>query len=191
MRRARDRILFDPSLVLCVTPHVKGDTVETLRSIFGTTDNVLMLALSDLTDETARRRSRGQEGPSVAWTVGHLLDHRFKVLRLLRVDRESPYAAKFGDTAATDGADYPTLADFRQQWADVLAELEEAFANAAADLLERSLSDAGAHGETRLRDKLAFYAWHEGYHMGAIGAARKAFGLPGPAELVVAASRTG
>ena len=163
--------------------------MHTLRSIFRTTNNVLMLALADLEDETARRRTRGQSGPSIAWTVGHLLDHRFKVLRLLGVDRESPYAATFGDTAATNGMNYPTLEDFRLQWAQVHADLETAFTQAPPDLLDRPLPGGGAHGETRIRDKLAFYAWHEGYHMGVIGAARKAFGLPGPAELVVAASR--
>ncbi|MBC7896238.1 MAG: hypothetical protein H7066_12560 [Cytophagaceae bacterium] len=44
------------------------------------------------------------------------------------------------------------------------------------------------HGETKIRDELAFLAWHEGYHVGVIGAIRTAAGLPGPAELARAAA---
>ncbi len=162
--------------------------METLLSIFRTTNHVLPLALADLTDESARRRTRGEDGPSISWTVGHLLDHRFKVLRLLGVDRQSPYTTMFGNAAATNGTDYPTLDDLRQQWAQLHADLEAACSGAPTHLLDRPIPGAGAHGETKIRDKIAFLAWHEGYHMGVIGAARKALGLPGPAELVRAAS---
>jgi uncharacterized damage-inducible protein DinB len=162
--------------------------VQTLRSGFRTTHHVLSLALADLDDASARRRTRGSDGPSIAWTVGHLLDHRIKVMQLLGVDRESPYTARYGRTAATSGEEYPDIAALRKQWADVHAELEAAFDNAPPDLLDRPLPDGGAHGETGIRDTLAFLAWHEGYHTGVIGAARKALGLAGPAELVAAAA---
>jgi uncharacterized damage-inducible protein DinB len=163
--------------------------VKTLRSGFRTTHHILSLALADLDDAIARRQTRGTDGPSIAWTVGHLLDHRFKVLQLLGAERESPYSVQFGPTAATSGEEYPSVETLRRNWADVHADLEAAFENAPSDLLDRELKGSGAHGESSIRDKLAFYAWHEGYHTGVIGAARKAFGLPGPAELVAAASK--
>jgi uncharacterized damage-inducible protein DinB len=162
--------------------------VKTLRTGFRTTHHVLTLALADLDDASARRRTRGTGGPSIAWTVGHLLDYRFQVMQLLGVDRESPYTTRFGRTAATSGDEYPDIASLREQWAAVHADLEAAFDNAASDLLDRPLPGSGAHGERSIRDTLAFLAWHEGYHTGVIGAARKAIGLPGPAELVAAAS---
>ena len=162
--------------------------MKTLQSGFRTTHHILSLALADLDDASARRRTRGTDGPSIAWTVGHLLDHRFKVLQLLGVERESPYTAQFGRTAATSGEEYPSVESLRRQWAEVHADLEAAFDNAPSDLLDRQLPGSGAHGESSIRDKLAFYAWHEGYHTGVIGAARKALGLQGPAELVAAAS---
>ena len=162
--------------------------MKTLRSGFRTTNHVLSLALADLDDASARRRTRGTDGPSIAWTVGHLLDYRIKTIQMLGVERESPYAAQFGRASATDGEEYPSLESLRRQWAEVHAELEAAFDNAPSDLLDRPLPGSGAHGESSLRDKLAFFAWHEAYHTGVIGAARKALGLPGPAELVAAAS---
>jgi uncharacterized damage-inducible protein DinB len=47
----------------------------------------------------------------------------------------------------------------------------------------------GAHEERSLRDQMVFFAWHEGYHMGALGAQLKALGYLGPAEKVMAARR--
>ena len=164
--------------------------MQTLLSIFRTTHNILQLSLADLDERAAQRRTREDSGPSITWTVGHLLDHRFKVLKLLGVDRSNPYTSDFGDTPATDGSNYPTLESLRQQWEQVHAELEAAFARAPANMLDRPLPSAGAHGESHIRDRLAFYAWHEGYHTGVIGAARKAIGLPGPAELVRATAES-
>ena len=165
--------------------------MQTLLSIFRTTNHVVSLSLSDLTDELARRRSRGNEGPSITWTIGHLLDYRHKVLAFLGDTRPSPWAESFGDAAATDGAEYPSLATMRAEWQGMHEALEEAFAGAAPDALDQSIAGEGIHGETGIRDKVAFIAWHEGYHTGVIGAIRTAAGLPGPAELAQAASARG
>jgi uncharacterized damage-inducible protein DinB len=164
--------------------------MQTLLSIFRTTNHVLSLSLADLTDELARRRTRGNEGPSVTWTVGHMLHHRHDLLAFLGDERPNPWAESFGDVAATDGADYPTLATMRAEWQTMHEAVEAAFAECAPDALDRPVAGTGIHGETRIRDKVAFLAWHEGYHVGVIGAIRVAAGLPGPAVLARAAAAT-
>ncbi|MBC7896239.1 MAG: DinB family protein [Cytophagaceae bacterium] len=100
--------------------------MHTLLSIFRTTNHVVVLSLEDLTDELARRRSRGSEGPSVTWTIGHLLDFRHKVLALLGAQRPNPWEASYGDVAATDGAEYPTLEAMRAEWNETHGALEKA-----------------------------------------------------------------
>ena len=82
--------------------------MQTLLSIFRTTNHVVSLSLADLTDELARRRTRGHEGPSITWTIGHMLHHRHRLLAFLGVQRPDPWAESFGDVPATDGADEPT-----------------------------------------------------------------------------------
>ena len=42
------------------------------------------------------------------------------------------------------------------------------------------------HAGRPVLDAVAFFVFHEAYHMGALGAIRKGMGLPGPAELVMA-----
>lgn len=162
--------------------------MQTLLSIFRTTSHVVSLSLADLTDEVARRRTRGNEGPSVTWTIGHMLGQRHEVLAFLGERRPNPWAGSFGDVAATDGADYPSLDTMRAEWQKMHEALEHAFARSAPGALDQPVAGAGIHGETRIRDKVAFIAWHEAYHMGVIGAVRTAAGLPGPAELARAAS---
>jgi uncharacterized damage-inducible protein DinB len=152
-----------------------------------TTNMILSLALPDLKEQDARKRVRNGEGPSIAWEVGHMLDYRCKVLGLLGVDKENPYAAKFGATGATDGSDYPEIADCLQQWKEVSAELEAAMEAATEESLGR-IVERGAHGEKTALDSIVFLAWHEAYHVGALGGIRKALGYAGPAELVMAKS---
>jgi len=162
--------------------------MDSLLAGFRTTTKILNIALAGLSDAEAHVRTRGNEGPSISWTVGHLLDSRVKALALLGDVHSNPYTTQFGSTAATDGTDYPTLVSMLAEWA-LLHERLEAGAAHASETMNGPVSGAGAHGESTVRDQLAFLAWHEGYHMGVIGAARKAAGLLGPAELVRAAQR--
>ena len=164
--------------------------MTTLLSIFRTSHHVISLSLADLTDEIARRRTRGNEGPSVTWTVGHLLDARHKVLAYLGDSGPSPWASDFRDAAATSGAEYPSIDTMRADWERMHEALERAFAECASDALDQPAARAGIHGETTIRDRVAFLAWHEAYHAGVIGAVRTAAGLPGPAVLAREASAT-
>lgn len=161
-----------------------SDTSKTLAGMFGTTDFLIPMVLEDLTDEQARTRSRGGEGPSIAWSVGHLLSYRYNVLGMLGNGREDPHGDTFNQDA-TDGADYPAVADLQSQWIALAQDLHAALASKSED--DWNTPGAGAHDEKSLRDQVIFFAWHEGYHMGALGALRKAMGLPGPAEKVMAA----
>jgi uncharacterized damage-inducible protein DinB len=170
--------------------HLLENLMDSLLAGFRTTTKILNIALAGLSDAEAHVRTRGDEGPSISWTVGHLLDSRVKVLALLGEVRPNPYATPFGSAAATDGAHYPTLASMLAEWTQ-LHETLETVAARAGDTIHTALSGAGAHGETHVRDQLAFLAWHEGYHVGVIGAARKAAGLLGPAELIRAAQLAG
>lgn len=158
-------------------------SLKPIVASFHTTDMVLSLALADLTEQDARRRARNEEGPSISWHVGHMLDCRYSVLRLLGIVKESPYKVKFGSGRATDGSDYPSTADFLRQWKQLEAEMKEAVDAATEESLARTL-EKGPHGERTVLDKIAFLAWHEAAHIGSLGSIRKALGYPGLAELV-------
>ena len=160
-------------------------SVKTLIGLYGTTDFLMPLVLDDLSDEDARKRSRGEEGPSIVWTVGHLLHYRIYVVNLRGEERTNPYEERFGNAAASEGSDYPSVAELREAWPSVGDDFRNTLASKSEEDLDY-VSEGGAHDQRSLRDQVVFFAWHEGYHVGALGAIRKSLGLLGPAEKVMA-----
>ena len=167
-------------------PDISG-TADTLMGTFGMTDYLLPMVLEGLPDVDARKRARGDEGPSITWMVGHLLHYRYHVMGLLGTERDNPWAEKFANAEATDGSDYPSVAELRESWARVAEDF--AAVMAAKTDVEFAQPANGVHDERSLRDQVVFFAWHEGYHMGALGAQLKSLGYLGPAEKVRAARR--
>ena len=131
--------------------------MNSLLEVFRTSTNILNVSLAGLSDDVARVRTRRSEGPSISWTVGHLLDSRLKTLALLGDVRPNPYSDQFGDAAATDGASYPTLPTMLAEWTRLHDALELAAAK-SADAIDRPLGQAGLHGESKVRDKIVFLA---------------------------------
>ena len=165
-----------------------SETAKTLMGTFGMTDFLMPLVLEDLSDEDARKRSRGGEGPSIAWMVGHLMHYRYYVMSVLGHERVDPAGETFTH-AASDGSDYSTTAELREQWEALAPDFQAALLSKTED--DWNASGTGARDEKSLRDQVTFFAWHEGYHMGALGALRKEMGYPGPAEKVMAAREAG
>ena len=148
-----------------------------------TTDMLLPLLLSDVTDETSRRRIRSGEGPSIAWEVGHLLEYRCDLLKLLGVVRERSFALDFTAAGATDGLDYPTMAELRAAWSELHVALIGALETADEASVRRQTPVRGAALEMPALDAIVGFTWHEAYHVGALVALRKALGLAGLKEL--------
>ena len=161
-------------------------TLESAAASLRTTNMLVPLVLGDLTDELARRRTRDGEGPSIAWQLGHILDFRCQLITLLGTPQESPFSVGFATSSATDGADYPTVAEFLQHWQRIAADLETALESAGEATIRRTVQRGGIHAGRPILDAVAFCVFHEAYHMGGLGAIRKTLGLPGPAELVMA-----
>ena len=152
-------------------------------ALYGLSNGILNTSIGDLSDENAKARSRGGAGPSVSWTIGHLCHYKIKVLELLGQSRENPFSSTFEHTAATDGAGYPPLADLAASFSALNNELCTTLAS-SADRLEKAMPGAGLHDEKRIIDTVLFLAWHEAYHIGAIGAIRREQGRKAIAELV-------
>ena len=161
-------------------------TLESVSSCLATTNMLMPLVLGDLTDELARQRTRNGNGPSIAWEVGHMLDYRCQLATLLGKPKSSPFSVAFATSSATDGADYPTVAEFLQHWKRIEVDLAAALEGAGESTIRRTVEDGGPHAGRSVLDAVAFFMFHEAYHMGAIGAIRKDIGLLGPAELVMA-----
>ena len=163
-----------------------ANSAAPLMNIFGTTDHLIPLILDDLSDVDARTRARDDEGPSIVWHLGHLLSYRHKMLQWLGQSEANPYESAFGSTPATDGRDYPTTAELSEQWSYVSERFMGALASASEEALAAPVQ-GGPHAEECVRDKIAFFAFHEGYHLGSIATLQKALGKHSPPEKIMAA----
>ena len=150
------------------------------------TNVLLPLLLSDVNDEIARKRVRDGKGPSIAWTIGHLLEYRCELLSLLGVERKRPFAVDFTGSGATDGLDYPATAELRAAWEQLQADLTAALESAGDDSVRRVEPVKGTTTELPALDSIVGLVWHEAYHMGALVALRVSLGLPGLKELATA-----
>jgi hypothetical protein len=147
----------------------------------------LATGIGDLTDDDAKARSRGGAGPSIAWTIGHLCHYKIKVLELLGQPRENTFTAQFEHTPASDGVDYPALAELAASFSALNSDVCAALAS-SGDRLEAAMPGGGPHDDKRILDTVLFLTWHEAYHIGAIGAIRREQGRQAIAELVRARS---
>ena len=158
--------------------------IRPIVGLYGLSNRILATGIADLSEQDARIRSRGGAGPSVAWTIGHLCHFKIVALTLLGVEQANPFAARFERTPASDGADYPSLAELTATFSELHSELSVALESAPARL-DAPMRGTGPHDEKRILDTILFSAWHEAYHIGSIGAIRKELGWQGIAELVL------
>lgn len=159
---------------------------ELVRPIVGQyrlSQGILETGIRDLSDADAKTRSRGGTGPSISWTIGHLCHFKHVTLGLLGQQSSNPYAAQFAEAGATDGADYPSMSALAASFAELNAALCAAL-EASPERLDAPMPGAGAHEEKTILDTVLFFAWHEAYHIGSIGAIRKDLGRKQIADLV-------
>ena len=107
--------------------------IRPIIALHGVSNSILATGIQDLTDQDAKVRSRGGSGPSIAWTIGHLCHYKVKVLELLGQPRENAFAAQFEHTPASDGSDYPTLAELAASF----SALDNDLCNALASSVDR------------------------------------------------------
>ena len=146
-----------------------------LTSVLELNDEVLMAALTDMTDEQARRRLR-HGGPSVAWNIGHMLQHRHQIGAALGCDGPGFDLTRYAESA-TDGADYPAVRELRSAWRDYSGRMRSAVHQLDAAALAGPAPMPVPHAEQTLLEALRFVVWHEGLHLGQVSMLRSHHGL--------------
>ena len=160
------------------------ERAHALTSVLKQNDAVLIVALTELSDDLARRQLRNG-GPSIAWNIGHLLHHRNQIAAAIGCDGPAldlqPYS-----TSATDGNDYPAVEEFRAAWIEFSDRLRAAVCELSENRLGTPSPMRLPHGERTLLDALRFVVWHEGLHLGQISMLRSHHGLTPVVSLISA-----
>jgi uncharacterized damage-inducible protein DinB len=165
------------------TESAKG-LIETLKF----NDDVLNVALTQMSDELARRRLR-ESGPSIAWNIGHLLHHRNRIAQAVACSGPAFDLAPY-TSSATDGDDYPTVSEFQTSWNEFSARLTAVLGRLSPEGWAAPSPISLPHGEQTLLDAVRFTTWHEGLHLGQISMLRSHHGLAPLVTLILERAAT-
>ena len=162
------------------------DSVQALTDTLKFNDDVLIVSLTDMTDDLARRRLR-DGGPSIAWNIGHLLHSRNAIAAAVSCSGPDVDLDRI-TSSATDGQDYPTVRELQRAWTDFSERFVSVLTRLSPEELAAPSPIRLPHGERTLLDALRFVVWHESLHLGQIVMLRSHHGLTPTATLVVASA---
>ncbi len=159
------------------------ERAQGLTNVLKFNDEVLMVSLTEMTDEIARRQLR-DEGPTVAWNIGHMLHHRNQIAAAIACPGPAVDVTRYA-SSATDGRDYPTIGDLQAAWNEFSSRLIGAVNQLSAEELAAPSPMQLPHGEQTLLDALRFVVWHETMHLGQVAMLRSHHGLKPLVTLIV------
>ena len=148
------------------------------KALFERTYGAARLNLGGVGEKVALERP-GEAGNPINWIVGHALAYRGRLLRLLGAEPPEIAAAlaPYDGDAAVEWS--PERALSLRRLREGLRASQERLTAALDGLAPGPVDEAvGASGQSGV----PFFHFHEAYHVGQIGLARRCLGLPGVIE---------
>lgn len=133
-------------------------------------DGLVEKRIIGLSQEEADK-PRGSGNP-VTWLLGHLLNTRIHLVELtggkVKFDASEVFRTGFDS-----GKKYPTLKEMGAVWKTAARELATRLENIDEQKLAEPLSYEIPNKENTVAGALAFFTYHEAWHLGQISAIRK------------------
>jgi uncharacterized damage-inducible protein DinB len=108
--------------------------------------------------------------------IGHITETRSQMLGLLGAPWDAGWGGKFKrGSELYDRFAYPTRGEIESRFTETHESMRTAFATLTADSLAATAPVSFAGAKT-VADLLAFFAFHEAYHLGQVGYIRRQLG---------------
>lgn len=149
-----------------------------VKALFERTYGAARLNLRGVSEEIALERP-GEAGNSINWILGHVLAYRQRLLELLGAEpfedavTLAPYDGE-GEAAWTPGRAL-SLRRLIEGLGGSQERLTATLDGLGPGPVRETVGTSGASG-------VSFFHFHEAYHVGQIGLARRCLGLPGVIE---------
>jgi uncharacterized damage-inducible protein DinB len=146
--------------------------------IFKLNHGLMQKALDGLADHDAWHRPTEKNNPML-WILGHVVSTRASMLGLLGERFETGWGDLFTrGSALRERTRYPSLLEIERMRTEVGTRLRARLAALTPEDLARPATGPTFPGAKTLADQIAFFAFHESYHVGQLGYVRKALGHP-------------
>jgi uncharacterized damage-inducible protein DinB len=151
--------------------------IAPIAYIFQANDGMIRQTLSDLPAEALWKQPGGQ-GNSIMWIVGHITQTRAGLLSLLGERASTGWGELFRRGAQRqDPSAYPEPKAIKEIGIDLTKRLQTKLATITEDELSAPINAAvKLPNVSTVVEALAFFAFHEAYHVGQLGYVKKALG---------------
>jgi uncharacterized damage-inducible protein DinB len=144
--------------------------------IFQANDGLIRQTLRDLPAEAFWTQPGGQ-GNSIMWIVGHITQTRAGMLSLLGERASTGWGELFRRGAQRqDPSAYPEPQAIKTVGADLSKRLLAKLATMTEEELAAPVTAVKLPNVNTVIEALAFFAFHEAYHVGQLGYVKKALG---------------
>lgn len=150
--------------------------LEPLALIYKLNNGLVTRTLDGLTDEDFWKEPAGGGNP-IGWMLGHLTETRVAMLQLLGQPAATGWETAFSrGSHRADRLKYPDRPLLEAAWKATHAGMREGFAALTAARLSEKPNGPALPGVTTTAEQLAFFAFHESYHVGQLGYVRRQLG---------------
>ena len=149
---------------------------KNIAGMFRANTDIVNKAIADV-DGDHWFRKPGDDSNHLTWVLGHLIVHRGHTLKMLGVDWDNAWVELFarGSERVAD-AQYPSVDEMRNAWQDVSARLSEALKTPPEDVMTKEAPKGPPSFDGKLSGTVAFFAFHDTYHVGQVSFLRKWLG---------------
>jgi uncharacterized damage-inducible protein DinB len=143
---------------------------EVFSNMFQFQSSIFHNALVQLTQEDSLKRPSPQSN-HINWLLGHIVHCRYMIAGMIGVKAENPFGNRYW--TPIDDASYPTLREI----VETFPIISEKLLDRLSGMTNEDLEVSPAPGQPSWSDIVSFFVYHEAYHLGQIGYARKLIGL--------------
>jgi uncharacterized damage-inducible protein DinB len=150
-----------------------------IAMMFQINQGLLARALDSLTDDELWQRPTDKNNPML-WIAGHVVQTRASILKLLGEPFDTGWGDLFqrGVALKDDRARYPSPREIDPVMRDITVRLHAKLAALDDQQLASPATGPSLPGAQTVADQIAFFAFHEAYHVGQLAYIRKALGYP-------------
>ena len=147
-----------------------------VAGMFKANTDIVNKATADISPEHWFQKP-GDDSNHLMFVLGHLVVHRGRTLNTLGVDWNTPWAPLFARGAErVADADYPSIDEIRAAWNQVSTELSAVLRQPNEEVLTKDAPKGPPSFDGKISGTIAFYAFHDTYHVGQVSYLRKWLG---------------
>ena len=148
--------------------------MDSLIALYDMQTTFFNSALDGLKDGDAHNRLNTKAN-HIAWLTGSLVQQRFELAQVLRIDKKQQANDFFKDNKGIqDGVTYPTLSTFKADWEAISPELKEALIAVSDEKLDSQIDMGGM--KMSVYELLTFSIYREANCIGQIALWRRLLG---------------